>query len=99
MSFYEFLTYAGGPGVGVVVGFLLSFLIEYWPWFAGLADKPKRLVFFGFCFVLPVLCAILKGACGYEGWTFDPLFWQALVSGFAAAFGGTLAHARKLSAA
>ena len=98
MSFYEFLQYAGGPGIGVVVGFVMSFLVEYWPWFAGLAERPKRLVFFGFCFVLPVLCAILKAALGFEPWTFDPLFWQALVAAFAAAFGGTLAHARKLSA-
>ena len=97
MSFYEFLQYAGGPGIGVVIGFVLSFLIENWPWYANLGERAKRLFFYGLCFVLPIVCTVLIGVLGYEPWSLE-MFWAALVAAFAAASSGTLAHTRKLSA-
>ncbi len=92
MSFEQFLRYAGGTGVSVVVGVVLSQVIEYVAAYQRLGAKPKALVFVGLCFIIPVLAALLLGLLKYEPWSFDPLFWKALVAGFSAAGIGTLAH-------
>lgn len=92
MTFADFLHYAAGPGVSAVVGVVLALVAEYIPAYQALAPKQKVLVFIAACFVLPLLAATLLGACGFEPWSFDPLYWQAIVAGFVASGIGTLAH-------
>lgn len=92
MSFAEFLRYAAGDGVSIIVGVVLSQVAEYIPAYQALEAKPKALAFIGACFVIPLLAATLLGACGYEPWSFDPLFWQAIIAGFVASGVGTLTH-------
>lgn len=92
MSFADFLRYASGPGVAAVVGVILALVAEYVAPYQALAPKVKALVFIGACFVVPVVAAVLLGACQFEPWSFDPLFWRALVGGFVASGIGTLTH-------
>lgn len=92
MSFEQFLRYAAGPGVSVVVGVVLSQVIEYVKGYQKLGKKAKVLVFVGLCFIIPVLAALMLGLLAYDPWSFDPLFWRALLAGFVASGIGTLAH-------
>jgi len=95
-TFDAWLQAASGPLVSAVVAVLISFVVEYWPAYDGLAAKYKRLVYFGLCLAVPVAAAALRGALGYAAWSFDPLFWHAIWAGLSAGGIGTLAHTRKL---
>lgn len=95
-TFDSWLTAASGPLVAAIVGFLLSWVVEWWPAYDKLAPRVKRLAFFIMCLIVPVLAATLRGLLGYVAWSFDPLYWHALWAGFAASGIGTLAHTRKL---
>ena len=86
---------ASGPLVSVIVGFLISLLLDVWPSYGNLASQWKRFVYGGLCLVIPVAAASLRAALGYAAWSFDPLIWHALWSGFAAAIAGTVVHNRK----
>ena len=44
MSLTNFLTYAAGPGINAIVGFILSFILEWLPGFTGASSRVKRLV-------------------------------------------------------
>jgi len=92
MTFVQFLRGASGPLTAVIVGTILALVAEYIPAYQALEAKPKALAFIGACFVIPLLAATLLGACGYEPWSFDPLFWQAIIAGFVASGVGTLTH-------
>lgn len=97
MSWSDFLRWLCTPSaVMVAVGIILSFLVEYWPKYAGLAPKWKRLVFAGLCLVVPILSAVAGALSGVFPWSWEPTFWQAIVAGFAAFSSGTAAHVRKL---
>jgi len=99
MTYGEFLSYAAGPGVSVVVGVLLSLVME---WervkekYDQLSPATKRVIFYGLCFVVPLGATVLGVAT--EGWdsSWPGVWWTALSSGFVASGIGTLAHARKL---
>lgn len=97
-SWEEFLFYLSAPsGVSVVVGLLVSWLIEYVPQFEQLAARWKRLVFLGFSLLVPLAAAGLGvlSAGWPTGW--DATWWPALVAGVLAFGSGTALHARKLS--
>jgi hypothetical protein len=99
VTYAQFLSYASGPGVAVIVALVISILVEYVPPYGKLSPKPKRLVFAGLCLIVPVVAALLRAVGGYVPFTFDPLIWNALVSGAAALGVGTLAHTGKLPSA
>ena len=96
MTWTRFLLWASGPGVGAIVAALLSIAVEYWPWYGRLNPKPKRLVFAGFCLIVPIAGALLRVASGHVVLSFDPLLWDAMVAGAAALGVGTLAHTPRL---
>lgn len=91
-SFDEALIYASGIGIAVIVGFVISVLLDYWPAYADLTTAQKRALYAGFCLVVPIGAATLRGALGYTPWTFDPLYWHALWSGVATWIAGTAVH-------
>ena len=95
-TFDKALTAASGPAVAIIVGFLLSWVVEFFPAYENLAPKVKRLTFLGLCLVVPVLAATARAGMGYTPWSFDPLYWHALWYGFAAYGVGNVAHTRKL---
>jgi hypothetical protein len=97
MDWEEFLKWASTPGgIPVIVGVLLSVLIDYWPAFKGLLPKWKRAVFFGLSLAVPLLAAGLGIVT--LGWpaTWIETFWPALVAGVMAFGSGTLSHLPKL---
>jgi len=98
MSWGDFLRYAAGPGIGVIVGVILSFLIEYIPPYCQLDSKGKRLVFFALCLCVPLLATLAAVATGEWGAWGDlrGTWWPALTSGVLAGGVGTLVHTRKL---
>ena len=96
MTWTVFLRWASGPGVSAIVAALLSVAVEYWPWYGRLDPKPKRVVYAGFCLIVPILAAMLRVASGHVVLSFDPLIWDALVAGAAALGVGTLAHTPRL---
>ena len=91
-TFDEALIYASGIGISVIVGFVISALLDYWPAYAELTTAQKRALYAGFCLVVPVGAATLRGAMGYTPWTFDPLYWHALFNGVATWVAGTMLH-------
>ena len=98
MEWGEFLIAMAGPGVNGAVGIVLSVLVEYWPWYAGLEAKMSRLIFAALCFAIPICATVAAIATGEFGVWADwaGTWWPAIVAGATAAFAGTLAHTRKL---
>lgn len=98
MEWGEFLKALTGPGVNSAVGFILSFTTDYWPGYASIDPKYKRLVFIAAAFLVPLLATILAIITGEFGqWAdWQTTWWPAIVAGSTAAFAGTLAHTRKL---
>jgi len=95
MSWSEFLAYLSQPnGIQVVVGFLWSIVVEYWPWFGTLEVKWKRAVFFAVSLAVPLFAAALGVfTLGWPpGW--EATFWPALVAGFLAFVSGTAIHVK-----
>ena len=91
MSWERALEYASSPaGVGAIVGWLLSWLMEYSPRFAAMAPKGKRLAFAAACLTVALLGACLQAVGGFRAWGWDPLLWQALQAALAAFAMGTL---------
>lgn len=99
MEFSEFLSYAAGPGVNAVVGFVLSFLVGMWPAYKDQSARMKRYAFMiPLCFLVPVVATALGVFTQDWPGQWDPTWWNAVVAGFTAAFAGTLTHGRTLSA-
>ena len=97
MGWEEFLDFVQGPGISVVVGVLLSFVVEYWPAYEVLEAKWKRAVFAGLCLIIPLMGASLSCISSFAAWAdFVGHWWPALVAGAGAFFGGQMAHMRKL---
>jgi len=99
MTWAEALAYASGPGVAAVIGVVLSFLIEYWDGYGALVPRMKRLVFMALCLAVPVVAAFVRVAWGYVALSWDPLMWQAILSGGTAFLTGQITHVRKLPGA
>ena len=98
MSLVEFLRYAGtAVGINVIIGFLLSFVVEWFPEYEKLASRWKRLVAMGLSFVIPVGSVVILWLVGELPLSLD-VVWVALSAGFAAFFGSQLSHARTLGA-
>ena len=97
LTWSGFLELLSSPnGIAAAVGVLLSGVVEYIPQYDTLAPKWKRLVFFGFCFVVPLVAAGLGIlTCGWS-LTWETTFWPAVLAGGIAFGGGTVAHTRKL---
>lgn len=96
MTFAEALEYASGPGVAVIVGIVLSFVVEYVAAYQALAPKHKRLVFLGLSLAVPVLAATLRGVWGHIAWSWEGQYWPALWAGGLAFASGTVTHLRRL---
>lgn len=97
MSWCEFLALLGTvEGVAMAVfGVGLSYLVEVWPKFATLDQKPKRYVVMGICVLLPLLALALAWVTGCDAPTGDDV-WQAVMNGGVAFGASQFAHARKL---
>jgi len=94
-TFDRALQEASGPLVSLVVGFLVSLLVDVWPEYENWSTGRKRWVYGGLCLVVPLGAACLRGVLGYAAWSFDPLLWHALWNGAGAALAGTVVHMRK----
>lgn len=102
MGLPEFLIYASGPGIAVIVGAILSFVAEYWAGYEALDPKAKRLVMALLCGVVPLVATGIRIALGYmavEGLVpiLEQIIWPALVAALAGFGVSTLAHTRKLT--
>lgn len=95
-TFDTWLTWASGPLVAVIVGLILSVVVEWFPQYEALAPRVKRVAFWGLCLLIPIVAATVRGVLGFAEWSFDPLYWHAIWQGAGAAGIGTLAHIRKL---
>ena len=97
MTMVEFLRYAcTALGINVIIGFLLSFVVEWFPEYEELASRWKRLVVMGLSFVIPVVSVVVLWLTGSQALT-SSVVWLALSAGFAAFFGSQVSHARELS--
>jgi hypothetical protein len=97
MSWSDFLAYLSQPnGIAVVVGALLSVILEYWPKFGTLAPRYKRAAFFVLCMVVPLVGAALGILTADWPAGFETTFWPALVAGFMAFASGTMLHIREM---
>jgi len=97
MTLPEFLLYLmQNNGVQATFGFLLSFVLEEWPWYENLQGKAKRFFVLGIHLAIPVVASIISMAAGYRPWSFEATTWPALVAGFLAFTTGQVAHIRKL---
>ena len=96
MDVVQFLKYAGSAvGINMIIGFLLSFVVEWFPEYDGLAPRWKRLVVIVLSFVIPVCSAFALWLMGEVELSYN-VVWLALSAGFAAFFGSQVAHARNL---
>lgn len=96
LSWTDALRYAAGDGIPAVVGAILSIAAEYWPWYQRQEPKPKRLIFFGVCLVLPLLASSLGVLTADWALSWELTFWPAVRAGIVAGGAGTLVHLRKL---
>lgn len=92
MTFDQFLQYASGSGVAIIVGILLSLAAEDWAWYQARSPRHKTFLFWLACMVIPLIAVTLRGLMHYAPWSFDPLYWKAIVSGFVATGIGTVTH-------
>jgi hypothetical protein len=85
MTWNAFLEFARGPGINVLVGGAIYYLVEYWPEFELLAPRMKRLVVAGLCLVIPLLATLLSVfSVGLPANDWANTWWPVIVSGFAA---------------
>ena len=96
MTLVEFLRYAGtAVGINAIVGFALSFVVEWFPEYEALSSKWKRVTMMGLCFVVPVVSLVGLVVLGEQALTAEAA-WLALSAGFAAFFGSQAAQTRQL---
>jgi hypothetical protein len=98
MTFKDFLVFAQGAGVMAIIGFILSFVVEFWPSFETLSAKAKRTVMLLLCLAIPVAAKAIE-LLGYGGnWgDFALVWWPVLVAGFSAFTSSQVAHTRNLA--
>lgn len=98
MAFKDFLAFAQGAGVMAIIGFILSFVVEFWPAWATLEARLKRLGMLALCLLIPVAAKALELAFFGGAWGDFPLtWWPILVSGFTAFTSSQVAHTRNLA--
>ena len=98
MSLADFLHYGTGPGINAIVGFVMSWAVEWIPGFDETDAKTKRLITMLASFLIPVCFTLaLWGIEGMPaGSEMGDSVWNALQAGFLAFFASQAAHARKL---
>ena len=98
MDYVEFIDWLRtSAGIGVALGFILSFVIEsWWPKWETLLPRVKRLVVFALCMIIPVLITLLGSVTNVLSGSFADLWFPALVAGFSAFSATTVSHIRKL---
>ena len=85
------------PGVlGVVVGIILSYVVELWPAYANLTAKWKRLLFFSLALVVAGAAGVGVAWFNKQPFVWDAIIANAVVAALAAMSGGTLADTRSL---
>jgi len=84
LEFDQFLMWLQGEGISIVMGVVMPFLLESWPWFGKFTKPIKRLVSLGFFLIVPVVGALVSAAFSYQPWNFVQTFWPALQAGFLA---------------
>jgi hypothetical protein len=82
----------------VVVGVAVSFLIETWAGWEGVAPKAKRWIIFGANFAVPLAALALTVLLCGAALTVE-MIYVALAAGFVAFGSSTMAHLRKLGSA
>ena len=96
MELVTFLKWAGtGPGINVIIGVALSFVVEWVPGYDSLQSRVKRLVVMGASFIVPVVSLVLLLLLGEVVFSWN-LFYLAVAAGFTEFFGSQMAHARRL---
>ena len=97
MPFKDFLVFLQGAGIMAAIGFVLSFVIEFWPQYDVLEAKVKRVVMLALCLAIPVVAKVVELLFFGGAWGDFPLtWWPVLVAGFAAFSTSTVAHTRML---
>ena len=76
-----------------IAGFILSFVVEWWPAYESMSSRAKRLVMMALCFVIPLVSLVGLILLGEVSLTADAV-WLALVAGFSAFFGSQAADVR-----
>jgi len=88
--------YLQSEGIGVAVGILLSYIVEWWPKYGTLEPKVKRLIFAGLCLLVPAIGVTLGIVSGFQEPVWATTFWPALCAAAVAFGAGTAMHTRKL---
>lgn len=83
-------------GIGAVLGFLLSWVVEWFPAWDTLAARVKRLVMFGACFAIGLALWGIGIGLGCATPSIEGA-WAALVAAFAAFTANQAAHTRDIS--
>ena len=96
MDWQTFVLWMQSEGIGVVVGVLLSYVVEWFPKYGDLEPKVKRLVFGLACLLVPMVGVALGIASGFQEPVWGATFWPALVAAAVAFGSGTMIHVRKL---
>jgi len=96
MDWQTFVMYLQSEGIGVAVGILLSYVVEWFPKYEALEPKVKRLIFAGLCLLVPAVGVAFGIGSGFQEPVWATTFWPALVAAAVAFGAGTAMHTRKL---
>lgn len=97
LSLVAFLRWAGtGPGISLIIGVALSFVVEWFPGYAGLVPRVKRLGMLLVSFIIPVVALVLLVLLQEVVFSWNAVY-LALAAGFAEFYGSQIAHARRLA--
>lgn len=96
MTFAQLLLGLQGPLLNAAVGLLITFGIEYVPWFCALSQQHKRLAVGGLSLCLPLAACAVAVVLGYQPNDIDRSWFPAITAGFAAFASATIAHTRAL---
>jgi hypothetical protein len=83
------------PGIALVYGIIMSFVLDWIPAFEYAAARVKRLVVMALALAIPLVASLLLVA--FDCAALDrELIWQALYAGMAWFLGSQFAHLRDL---
>ena len=93
----ETLIWLQGPGIEAAIGFLLSFVVEWFPNWETMSARVKRLVMIGICLVIPLGSKLIELLV--FGGAFNDIpgtWWLPFAAGVTAYISSQVAHLRKL---
>ncbi len=96
MDWQTFVMWMQNEGIGVGVGILLSYVVEWFPKYEALKPKVSRLIFAGLCLFVPAVGVALGISSGFQEPVWATTFWPALQAAAIAFGAGTAIHTRKL---